>query len=702
MSNTQVNKQIEEFLSLQDFWILCRSHSRWFAMSVAVCLLIAVYYLSTTADIYTCEAAVMVKMETTRGTVAQSASGNDFNNMALVQQQTNVPNVLRQYQSLSLLTDVAYRLDSIKSQEEAKRVAQAMQRALTATLDDEQSTIINLKYQDLSPERAEKVLSTIIDAYNERWLDEKKLMAANTAHFIDDRLKLIERELKQVDDSISTFKTRHQITNLEQVSDLYLQQQTESEAEILKLSNQMYMAKYILDILKDDKSRYQLLPVHTGLSTGEAGEQIAQYNALLLRLKNNLEGTSTQNPMIMSQEKQLSEIRQNIIATVSNYVKTLQIQISTMEGYNADVKEKVTSSPDQAKRLLSVERDQKVKENLYLYLLQKKEENEISKTYTPMPTQIIDMPHGSAFPTFPNKNSVLMAALLIGVLLPAVVIFIKVSLDTSVRSKSDIESRSNLPIIGEVPFYCEGKQRQHAYSWLNKGKKAAPTSTPLVVKHGNQDEVNEAFRLIRSNLEFMTDTPLHKNVYLVTSMYASSGKTFVSMNLALALAIKNRSVLFIDGDLRRATATRTFGNMEMGLADYLGEKVDSVERLIFPHREYPSLHIIPVGSTPPNPTELLSGKRMSQLIEDIRPKYDFIIIDCPMTEMLADASIIGQHADRTLYIVRAGLFQCRQVSHLDASVESGKYKNLSIILNAVKPIVHQGYGYGYGNYYAKY
>ena len=693
MSDNQSRIQLENFMSIQDFWILCRSHYRWFVASVAVALMIAVYYLSTTADVYTREAAVMVKMETTPGTVTQSASGNDFNNMALVQQQTNVPNVLRQYKSLALLTDVACRLDSLKDKDEAKRAAQSLQGALSVSLDDEQSTIINLKYQDESPERAEKVLNTIINVYNDRWINDKRLMANSTARFIDDRLLLIDKELSHVDDSISTFKASHEITNLEQASDLYLQQQTESEAEILKLSNQMHMAQYILDILNDAKSRYNLLPVHTGLESGEAGEQIAQYNALLLKLKNSLEGTSTQNPIIIRQEDQLKEIRQNIIASVSNYIKTLQIQIGTMEGYNANVKEKVVSSPEQAKRLLAVERDQKVKESLYLYLLQKKEENEISMTYTPVPTQIIDMPHGASYPTFPNKKSIVLAALLIGLLLPAAVLFVKESLNTSVRGKIDIESRTQIPVIGEIPYYGEEKKRKKLLNLFESKKRYDPT--PLVVQHDCQNHINEAFRILRSSLEFMSDTRQHKNVYLVTSMFPGSGKTFISMNLALTLAIKHRHVLFIDGDLRRATATRTFGNTQTGLADYLGEKEESIDQLIYHHGEYPSLNILPVGTTPPNPTELLSSPRMRQLIEEMRPKYDFIIIDCPMTETLADASILGHHVDRTLYIVRAGLFQCNQVSLLDSYVESGKYKNLSIVLNAVKPLGQYGYKYGY-------
>lgn len=694
-SNTSFNKQIEEFLSLQDFWILCRSHSSWFGLSLAMFLLVAIYYLSITPNVYTCEASVLVKEETTQGTVTQSSNGNNFNNMALIQQPTNVPNVLRQYQSLALLTDVAYRLDTIRTKSEAKRVAQALQGGLTTTLDDEKSTIINLKYTDTSPERAERVLNTIIEVYNERWINEKEQMARNTASFIKERLVVIEKSLNQVDDSISTFKTRHQITNLEQASDLYLQQQNESETEILQLTNQLYMAQYILDVLKDNKSRYKLLPANTGLTSSEAGQQIAQYNTLLLKLKNNLEGTSTQNPIIMRQEEELGEIRQNIIATISNYIKTIKIQIGSMQGYNADVKEKVTSNPDQAKKLLSVERDQKVMESLYLYLLQKKEENEISMTYTPAPTQVVDMPHGSSFPTYPNKKSVLLAAILIGLLLPAVIIFVRESLNTTVRGKLDIESRTQIPVVGEVPLIDNGKKRMKLNGIHFKNKRSRRMPTPLLVQQNSQNAINEAFRILRSNLEFMSDTPKHKNVYLVTSMFSGSGKSFITVNLALALAIKGRRVLVIDGDMRRATATHTFGNREVGLENYLGEKVEHVEEVIYQHDEHPSLYILPVGTTPPNPTELLSSPRMPLLLEQVRPQFDFILIDCPMTESLADASIIEHHVDRTLYVIRAGLFQCRSVYQLDAQVQNGKFKNLSIVLNAIKPVSQYGYKYGY-------
>lgn len=691
--------QSEEFLTIQEFAQICLNHLTWFLVSLGLALTIATYYLSTSPDMYTREAAVLIKSETMGTMVAQKTGNTDFNNMALVQEPVSVPNVMRQYTSLTLLTDVVRRLGLAEDTTGATKLAEGIRGRLTATQDNEQSTIINLKYVDYTPEQAEKVLNAIIAVYNERWLHEKSQMARSSARFINERLHDVEKDLGKVDDSISTYKKAHQITDPERVSDLYLQRQSESEADILKLENQISQAHYILDVLNDEQSRHQLLPSNAGIENPEVEAQIGLYNKQLLRLKNNLVGTTTQNPIILRQEAELTDIRENIISSIGNQIKALQMRLLSMKSYNEEAKARVSSSPEQAKRLLSVERDQKVKESLYLYLLQKKEENEMSMTYTPIPTQIIDMPHGSNFPSFPNRSSTLLAALLGGLLLPMVILFVRVSLDNTVRTKSDIEYRTTIPVIGEVPHFAQRKQK----SWLRQlpFQKAKPQPSPILVQHAKQDLVNEAFRLIRSNLEFMSDNSEHKSLYIITSMYAGSGKTFVSTNLAVALAIKGRRVLFIDGDMRRASASRVFGDRTLGLADYLAEKADSTESVIYQHEDYPSLSIMPVGTTPPNPTELLSSPRLAQLLQEVRPQYDFVLIDCPMTENLADASIIEHLVDRTLYVVRAGLFQRKLVGSLDANVRNGKYKNLSIILNAIQTYGHK-YGYYYGYYYGRY
>ena len=309
------------------------------------------------------------------------------------------------------------------------------------------------------------------------------------------------------------------------------------------------------------------------------------------------------------------------------------------------------------------------------------------------------MPHGSSFPTYPNTKSILMSAFIASLLLPMAILFLRESLDNTIHSKEDIENRCSLPVIGEIPQYRPSQRKRWiAHLTLHRAKEHF---NPLLVKPDCQDAINEAFRFIRSNLEFQSDNPGHKNVYIVTSMFAGSGKTFVSMNLALALAIKGRKVLLIDGDMRHASTSRTFGNKDIGLADYLGEIVDTPQAAIYHHAEYPSLSIMPVGTMPPNPTELLSNERMQELLTQVRPLYDFIIIDSPITESIADTSIIQHLTDRTLYIARAELSLRKYVSTLDSQVQAGRFKNLSIILNGINPnrrFGRKAYYYYYGYY----
>ena len=703
MSNTpSYNKHTDDLITLQEFWTLCLSHLSWFVISFTVIMSLALYYLFSTPDLFTSQAAIMVKEETTGNMTVQKTDGREFNNMALVQNPVSIANIQRQFNSLYLLSKVVRDLRLYNDTSEIVSLAQGIRNRLVVSTDDEKSTILNIKYSDYSPEQAKRTLTAIIDAFNKNWIYEKNQIARNSAHFIDGRLALIEKELGQVDDSISTYKSAHQITDVGRVSDIYLEQQTTSESEIMKLGNQLSIARYVLETLKDKASRQMLLPSNIGLDNAEVESQIAQYNSLLLKLKNNMVGTSAQNPLILRQQTELEDIRKHIVTNVTQLVRTLQMQMNTVQQYNEEAKGKVTSSPEQAKKLISVERDQKVKESLYLYLLQKKEENEISMTYTSVPTQYIDMPHGSSLPTFPNTTGILLAAILASVIIPMVILLLKESLDNTIHSKEDIESRSNLPVIGEVPLYRPNRSKRWlAHLALHRAKEHF---NPLIVKPDCQDAINESFRFIRSNLEFLSDNSGHKNVYIVTSMLAGSGKTFVSMNLALALAIKNRKVLLIDGDMRHASTSRTFGNKDVGLADYLGEIVNDPQVAIYQHDEYPSLHIMPVGTMPPNPTELLSGHRMQELLKVLRPLYDFIIIDCPIIEAVADTSIIQHLADRTLYIARAGLSLRKHIGMLENYVQTGKYKNMSIILNGLDPNRRYGrksYYYYYYGYYTR-
>ena len=439
-SSQPFNKHTDDFITIQDFLSLCLSHLSWFVLSFTVIMSMALYYLFSTPDLFTSQAAIMIKEETTGNMSVQKTEGREFNNMALVQNPVSISNIQRQFTSLFLLSDVVRRMNLYNDSSEITGIAQGIRGRLVVSCDDEKSTILNIKYSDYSPKQAKEILTAIIDAFNENWIYEKNQMARSSAHFIDGRLALIEKELGQVDDSISTYKAAHQITDVSRVSDIYLDQQTSSEAEILQLSNRLSMARYVLALLKDKSSNQILLPSNIGLDNADLESQISQYNSQLLKLKSNMVGTSSQNPLILRQQNELSDVRKHILDNVNQLVRTLQMQMNAIQQFNEEAKGKVTSSPEQAKKLISVERDQKVKESLYLYLLQKKEENEISMTYTSVPTQYIDMPHGSSFPTYPNTKSILTSAFIASLLLPMAILFLRESLDNTIHSKEDIEN----------------------------------------------------------------------------------------------------------------------------------------------------------------------------------------------------------------------------------------------------------------------
>ncbi len=689
---------MDDFLSVIDLWRICLSHWRWFVVTVVLTLGAAAYYLSVTPDLFTREAAILVRQETKGNNTGHGLHGEEFNSIGLVQPVSNVENVRRELTSLKVLSEVMRHLSPKLGYEESVRRAEALRKNLKATIENDKSTIINLTCTAPSTHEAEQVLNLLVQVYNELSLWEKTQVAKGASLFIEDRLRILKQELGIVDDSISAYKQTNRITDLEQANSIYLKQQSHSETEMLRLSNQLQMARYILDHLKQTRTNYQLLPTNSGINNVMAEAQIQQYNNMLLQLKKNLIGTSRQNPLIIKSETELDDLRRSIVATIENQVKTLDIQLQSLQGYNAETGSKISSSPNQAKQLVSIEREQKVKESLYLYLLQKKEENEISMTYNSAFTQLIDMPHGSDRPTAPNRAGIMVAALIMGLLLPVVVLFVKENLNNTVRDKHDIERHTRLALIGEVPFCAEARPRRRRLPHL-WGSRRTATSRPLVVAPGRQDLINESFRFIRTNLEFMGTGKGERGIYVVTSAYPGSGKTFVSLNLALSLAIKGRRVLLIDGDLRHASASRKFGNADKGLADYLGEQTDDYRELLVHPEEYDQLDVLPVGTLPPNPTELLAGERLGRLLDTVSRAYEFVLIDCPPNNTLADTGIISRHADRTLFIIRAGLFVRARLSDLEEEVENGRYKHLSIILNATPASNLYGYRYGRGRGY---
>lgn len=564
---------------------------------------------------------------------------------------------------------------------------------LSVALQSEKTTIVDLTFKDVCIQRAEDILNTVIAVYNENWIKDKNQIAVSTSMSINDRLGVIESELGHVDENISTFKSENLLPDVQAASQLYMTERSQAQSQILTLNTQLSMARYIRNYLTAASSRNQLLPANSGLESANIENQISEYNNLQLQRNNLVANSSEQNPLVVDMDESLRSMRRSIVSSVDNLITTLNTQIHSLEKSDQRATEHIAANPSQAKYLLSVERQQKVKEALYLFLLQKREENELSQAFTAYNTRIITPPTGSMAPTAPMKKNILLVAFALGVLIPVVIVFLQETMNTRVRGKKDLENLS-IPFVGEIPLY--GKVRR---SGLFRKKVTPLTETKVVVKEGSRDVVNEAFRVLRTNLEFVSGENGKGQVILMTSFNPGSGKTFLTVNIAATLAIKEKRVLVIDGDLRRGSTSVYVGSPHHGLSNYLAGKVQRIEDVIVPPSETVRFDVLPIGTIPPNPTELLSGERLQALLAEFRTRYDYILIDCPPIELVADTHIIEKYADRTIFVVRAGLLERSMLPELEALYIEHKFKNMAVLLNGTEGNGSYRYGYRYGYHY---
>ena len=797
MSDNQANvvSRQEETLNIKDLIFLYLSKWRWFVLSLAVCLGVAVLYLLRTPSVYTRTTTLLIEDNDKGGSI--SASEMSFADLGLFQSNTNVNNEIIAISSPALMQDVVKRLhldmnyasegrfhdevlygaslpvtaeladipenrsvsftmtvdtfgkielydfrteidgEKMRYREmiagklnkpvqtplgeitvvptvffaavgdgmEITVVKNTMYDAttayssrLTVSLLQKEATVVSMSIEDMSVQRAEDVLNTLISAYNESWVSAKNQIAVSTSAFIDERLRVIEQELGTVEEDISTYKSENLIPDLQTTSDLYIQQSSETEVKLLELSNHLYMAKYITDYLGREENAFELLPAGTGIESTGIESQITEYNNKLLERNYLVASSSTSNPLVVDADQALTSMRAAILTSLNNYTVMLQTQMETLRKQETRATDRIAATPDQAKYLLSVERQQKVKESLYLFLLQKREENELSQAFTAYNTRLITPPTGSIEPTSPVSMMVLLVAVLLGLIIPMGVFFIMESGNTKLRGKKDLESMS-LPYIGEIPMYDGSKRsiKRQLSDLTRRGAKSNSENVRVVVKEGSRDVVNEAFRVVRTNLEFMTGSS-SRPVFMTTSFNPGSGKTFITANIAMSLAIRGRKVLVIDGDLRRATASKLVHSPSVGLSDWLGGREANMEKILVRSEANENLWIMPVGTIPPNPTELLQDGRLKQLIDMLKDRFDCIFIDCPPINIVADTQIISKMVDRTIFIVRAGLLERSMLAELENDFRESRYPGMCLVLNGT---VSKGgrYGYRYGYQY---
>lgn len=556
---------------------------------------------------------------------------------------------------------------------------------------DQKASIIDMSIDDVSRTRGEDILSTIVAVYNENWVKDRNQITASTTDFIRERLSIIEGELGNVDSDISDYKSRNLMTDVDAVGGIALNQMTTSEDEARVIDNRLYMTRYLRNYLTDGLHDHEQLPANSGIDNPSIEAQITAYNSLLLQRNNHLSISSAQNPLVMDIDQKLSTMKQSIVGSLDNELTMLNTQRRAVAGVRSQAVGKLAANPQQAKYLLSVERQQKVKESLYLFLLQKREENELSQAFTAYNTRLIEHPTSDPVPVNPNIPLVIGIAALVGIGLPALVLLLVESFNTAVRGRKDIESL-HAPFVGEIPQATVHKKGNKRVQLTRE-----ETETQLIVKEKSRNIMNEAFRVVRTNLEFILGFEGGHHVVMLTSMNHGSGKTFITANLSKSLSIKGKKVVALDLDLRRGSLSKYVGTPDTGVSNYLSGQIQDYHQVICHLDE---LDVIPVGTIPPNPTELLFNPRFPKFIEALREEYDYVFIDCPPVEIVADAAIISRYAEMTLFVVRAHVLDRAFLPDIEKWYEERRFPNLSILLNGThEEFSHYGYSrYGYHRY----
>lgn len=576
-----------------------------------------------------------------------------------------------------------------------KTVADAYQKRLEVTLATKEATVINLTMKDVNTQRAEDVINTVISVYNEIWIKDKNQISLSTNDFINERLQVIESELGNVDNTISDYKSSNMVPDLIATATRDMQQSTEAEKHIINLNNQISISRFLLGYVREMEMR--LLPGNAGLTESEIEKQISGFNELLLQ-RNRLAGNSSERNLIVKDlDEQMKQMKSAIESSIENYIEGLRMQLRSAEKVRGDADARISANPKQAGRLLSDERQQKVKEALYLFLLQKREENELSQAFTAYNIRVVTTPShgGNMAPTAPVKKMVFLVAIALGVVIPMALLFLIASMNTKVRGKRDIEGLS-VPYVGEIPY---AYKRKHGWRKLASricgGSYNVVKSRDIMVMSDKKDVINEAFRVVRTNLEFILRNRATCHVIMITSANPGSGKTFVTENIASSFVVKGKRVIVLDLDLRKNTLSELVDKKNMGVSNYIAGQVEDIDDLIVRNVRGSGLDLMPVGVIPPNPTELLAESRLDQLLEALKTKYDYIFLDCPPIEIVSDADVISRLADTTIFIIRTGLLERSMLPDVEKIYKSGRFHNMLLLLNGTDETGMYGYGYGY-------
>lgn len=540
------------------------------------------------------------------------------------------------------------------------------------------TSVVVISLENTNTRRGRDYINKLLEMYNINANNDKNEVAQKTAEFIDERIGIISKELGSTEQDLENFKRSAGITDLSSEAQIALTGNAEYEKKRVENQTQINLVMDLQRYMKGNE--YEVLPSNIGLQDAASAGAIDRYNQMLVERKRLLRTSTENNPTIINLDTSIRAMRTNVQATLDATLKGLQITKEDLAREASRYSRRINDAPTQERQFVSIARQQEIKSGLYLMLLQKREENAITLAATANNAKIIDEALADDNPISPKKTIVYLAALVLGVGLPVGVIYLIGLTKFKIEGRADVEKLTSLPVVGDIPL--------------------ADEKTDSIAVFENQNNLmSETFRNVRTNLQFMLENG--KNVILVTSTISGEGKSFISANLAISLSLLGKKVVIVGLDIRKPGLNKVFNipKKEHGITQYLTNTTANLMDFVQPSDINKNLFILPGGTVPPNPTELLARGGLEKAIETLKANFDYVILDTAPVGMVTDTLLIGRVADLSVYVCRADYTHKAEFTLINELAENNKLPNLCIAVNGLDLNSRKyGYYYGYGKY----
>ena len=555
----------------------------------------------------------------------------------------------------------------------------------TATPYSAKTTIIKLELKGGSVAKLSAILDALVIQYNNESLEDKSTVINNTINFINQRLGYVTKELGLVETDLKEFKNTNKLIDITTQSGFAMSEKNGLEREYTAFGVKEQLFKMLAQqIRKMPLNELKVIPSAIWIeSKDQKLSSFDAYNTLVLKKLRDEPMLGKNSPILADLNLQIQNAYRAVLQTLTDYESTLQVERTALKDRMRKFDNLVGQVPEKEKTFVEIKRQQSVKEGLYLYLLQKREESAIASSTAIGNYEQLEPAGGSNTPIEPSSQKNLLFAFILGLLIPVGIIYLKDLFDDKLRNREHITTRTKMPIIAEIG---------HIVNLDNN----------LVVADKSRNLIAEQFRILRTNLNFLLQD---KKTILVTSTVSGEGKSFVALNLAAVLAISGKKVALLEFDLRKPRIIKNVGleKRSLGLSNYLAKQTDDLDTLYYTMEKYPSLHVYGCGPIPPNPAELMMGERMEQLFDYLKSNYDYVVVDTAPVGLVSDAYTMSKHFDSCLYVVRQRKTLKKQLFFIDEIYTSNQLKNVGMVINDVKVGAkhgyyghHYGYGYGYG------